>query len=359
MELSPYTNLTKKQWMSILYDYLFSTRDDQFTFSDPKLERHVNLINLYEALEPPDRRTMKEGMTWLLKDTPASSENNFILYYIIHFCIATKPVHAQAPLVSLYKSGLLKKRFVGNQNLHQLVLLACSKYPLSKELIKSIEWSLVADNDLNYTLLCVRILSDYSSESAVKYFSLIYPKIETITPELSLKLSSIVARTGIDDIYEWVIRTWDEVPNGLYSNYETFLTALNQAVPWRQLVNMNSKGHGLTLILSNFSMPPKMASLKEIIIDHHSGKIDDKIFKTVWTVLVHVAKRTWEQPVRLISPDLLEFMKKRPDSFSLFGVIENSNATIDEEMLSVETYEYQYNMLTEILGEIDKRLVTI
>ena len=359
MELNKFAGLTKKQWSDMLYDYLFNTATDQYAFSDSKLERHINLANLYDSLEPRDKRMMKEGVTWLLKDTPADSENNIIFYYIFHFCIKTKPVSAQATLVSLFKSGLLKKRVVGNQNLHQLVLLACSKYPLSKQLIKSMEWSLVSDNDLNYILLCIRIFSDYSTEIAVKYFSIAYPKVESNSSELRLKLSSILIRTGVNDIYDWLTKTWNDVPDKLQSNYMIFLTTLNEATPWNQLVNMGHLGHGLKHILSNFGNAPRMSSLVEIIHDHHSGKIDDKVFETAWTILIREAKKKWKQPVSLISPDLLKFMNKPPDRFSLFGVVKKNDGTMDEEMLSVETYELQYNMLAKILGEIDSNLVTV
>ena len=201
---SDFQAFDEAEWMEWLSAFLAHNPRPPFVRSNNDPPSSV-LIRVFEALEPNSSLAFNRALFRQFEETAIIHKNSLRIYTLLHVISCTLPGQAKPLLRRRLREGVFRRLNFEGQNLHSLLLVACSKFDVDEELVKWIKRSARNSKDFDYLLLCQWVLSTVEDDQAYYFNERLLPFMNDADrqAETTRQLFSIAHRLGYQRFHNW------------------------------------------------------------------------------------------------------------------------------------------------------------
>jgi hypothetical protein len=201
---SAFQAFDEAEWMEWLSAFLADNPRPPFVRTNNDPPPSV-LIRVFEALEPKSSLAFNRALFRQFEETAIIHKNAKRFYTLLHVMSCTLPGQAKPLLRRRLREGVFRRLNFEEQNLHSLLLVACSKFDVDEELVKWVQRSARNSKDFDYLLLCQWVLSTVENDQAFYFNERLLPFMNDFDrrAETTRQLFSIADRLGYERFYDW------------------------------------------------------------------------------------------------------------------------------------------------------------
>jgi hypothetical protein len=226
---SAFQAFNEADWMEWLSAFLAGNPQAPFVRSNNDPPSSV-LIHIFEALEPTSSMAFNRAIFKQFEGSAIIHKNSLRLYTLLHVISCTLPGQAKPLLRRRLRDGVFRRLKFEGQNLHNLLLAACSKFDVDEELAKWVQKSARNSRDFEYLPLCQWVLSTVEDNQAFYFIERLLPFMKDADnrAQTTRQLYSVADRLGYDRFLNWYRDRSDNLQERWPSEWELFVRALKQ-----------------------------------------------------------------------------------------------------------------------------------
>lgn len=170
-----------------------------------KEEWHQTIFRVFSGLEAKVRVAFNQALFEVFEQTSILRKNERQLYTLLHVICYAVPDQAKQLLRRRLRERVFRGLSYKRQDLHSLLLLACSKYHVDEALAKYVQRSARASKDYDYLLLCQQVLATIEDSQAFYFNERLLPLINSPQEAAAAarQLTSISKRLGYSCFLDW------------------------------------------------------------------------------------------------------------------------------------------------------------
>jgi hypothetical protein len=224
-----FQNLNDDQWRNWLEAFLSGEPREPLVAATNEYWHQI-LIRLFDGLTPKSAVAFKRALFKVFEQTSVIQTNEYQLYTLLHVIAYAPPGEAKQLLRRRLREGIFRNLRWRGQNLHHLVLQACSKYHVDEGLAKWIQRSARSSKDYDYLLLCQRILAATGDQRAFYFTERLLPLIDSseVASEATRQLASISKKLGYADFLHWFKSRSFHLESSYRQNWLLFVDSLRE-----------------------------------------------------------------------------------------------------------------------------------
>jgi hypothetical protein len=226
---SAFQTFNEAEWMEWLGAFL--ARNPQPPFIRANNDPPSSVLNrLFEALEPMSSIAFNRALFRQFEETAIIHKNSFRLYTLLHVIACTLPGQAKPLLRRRLREGVFRRLNFEGQNLHNLLLVACSKFDVDEELVRWVHRSARNSKDFGYLLLCQWVLSTVEDEQAFHFIERLIPYMNDAAnrAQTTRQLYSVADRLGYYRFLDWYRERYESLQERWPREWELFVRALKE-----------------------------------------------------------------------------------------------------------------------------------
>jgi hypothetical protein len=291
-EYASFQDLSGEQWREWLSAFLAGdSRPPLVAVADE--EGHQVLIRIFDSLNAKGSILFKRALFQVFETTPIIRMNEQQLYYLLHVIAYCVPVEAKKLLRRRLREGIFRRLTYGHQNLHNLLLVVCSKYNVDDELFRYVQRSARASKDFDYRLLCQRVVSTVEGPYAYHFIERLLPLMNSSEEAAAAirQLTSISERLGYHDLLDWYRSRSIELALTWEQHWSLFTNALrNRLLTDRALPVLARQDRDAVLLYAELRIAEDLIQLNSILtiakLHEHIGVEDTSaILVDIWKAL--------------------------------------------------------------------------
>ena len=265
---SAFQTFNDTDWMEWLSAFLARNQRPPFVSSnnDPL---HSVLIRVFEALEPASSIAFNRAIFRQFEETALIHKNSKRLYTLLHVIAFTLPGQAKPLLRRRLREGVFRRLNFEGQNLHNLLLAACSKFDVDDELAKWVQRSARNSRDFDYLLLCQWVLSTVEDDQAFYFIDRLLPYMNDADNRATAtrQLYSVADRLGYFRFFNWYRDRSDTLQAKWPAEWDHFARALRQRLLTdAALPILAAKDPDATLLYSELRIERNTIPLETVLV---------------------------------------------------------------------------------------------
>ena len=298
---SAFQAFSEADWMEWLSGFLSRNPRPPFVRSNNDPPSSV-LIRLFEALEPASSMAFNRALFRQFEGTAIIHKNSPRFYTLLHVISCTLPGQAKPLLRRRLRDGVFRRLNFEGQNLHNLLLAACSKFDVDEELAKWIQRSARNSRDFDYLLLCQWVLSTIEDDQAFYFIERLVPFMNDADnrAQTTRQLYSVADRLGYGRFLNWYRDRSESLQEKWPIEWELFVGALKQRLlSDAALPELGEKDPDAALLYSELRTEQNTIPLETVLniarLHGHMGtETTVETLLEIWTSLYDGTNAPWD-----------------------------------------------------------------
>jgi len=187
-------------------------RDCEPSLSHGPDDVHIALIDLRRRMDLAVRDRFDNALIAVFRTLQPQPDEAEALFYVLHLLSNINPLGAQSIMRQRLSSRAFAELSYGKQNLHTLLLSACSA-DVDAQLVSLVYATAEHAHSFKELLVCLRTLSKTGGTDALRFLPRLLPLLDSPVREVQLarQLTDVIFRVGWEQLYVWYANDFEIV----------------------------------------------------------------------------------------------------------------------------------------------------